>query len=98
MNVKQGDLAIIVKSMAGNEGKVCKVLKFSGIRGYGDHGGMADFVEQSWLCEFPRPIKFAHKGWIPSAVANVPDAWLRPISGIPDEESTDTNHPIKEPV
>ena len=38
MNCKQGDLAIIVKSVAGNEGKIVRCIRYVGIVEYNDGG------------------------------------------------------------
>jgi len=46
MNCKQGDLAIIVKSRAGNEGKIVRCLKLTGIKPYfGVDGSLRDVWE-----------------------------------------------------
>lgn len=62
-------------------GKICKVIRVSD-----------NFVE-NWLCEFPRKVKTTVGFW---KLTNVPDTWLRPISGIPDTKHTDEREPIKE--
>ena len=93
MNVKQGDLAIQIKSIAGNEGAIVKVIEpyndetFDGLRWCVGAGF-------KWLCEFTRPVK-SDMG-ITYKIAPVPDAWLRPISGLPMEEETEQK--LKEPA
>jgi hypothetical protein len=96
MNVKQGDLAIQIKSAAGNSGRIVRVLQFLGAFPFYDGRHWHRDEADCWLVEYERPIFTAngHK----ALICPTPDAWLRPISGIPEEESTDTNQPIKEPA
>ena len=91
MNCKQGDLAIVVRSYAGNEGKIVKCLKlypagsFSIPEIYGpvwDVGG-----------EFRRGnpqtgevYTFKHGG--------MPDSFLRPLRGDLSNDEVDTETPI----
>lgn len=90
MNVKPGDLAIVVK---GNlVGKVCKVL-------HSFYGGMYDGVgwmktDFTWMCEIPR--KFILPNGQSSKFISIRDAHLRPVSGLPYTEQTDQQEPIKE--
>lgn len=89
MNVKPGDLAIVVKGRM--IGKVCKVLqKFYG----GEHDGILwSTGNESWICEFPR--KYPLIGG-ESKFISMFDAHLRPVSGLPDAEQIDQQEPIKE--
>jgi hypothetical protein len=82
MNVKQGDLAITVNTkLPENIGKVVSVVKF-----LGDIFGVKDV----WLVDFNKPTNVdAGSGIILSNIAHVRDAWLRPISGIPDADHID---------
>jgi hypothetical protein len=85
MNVKQGDLAIIIKSLAGNEGRIVSVVEFLGT----DQGfcGFPAVPSPLWMVDSFLPIRNVG-GWLaPSGV--VPDAWLRPVSGLPEVEIAD---------
>lgn len=84
MNVKQGDMAIIVKAkIPENIGKIVKVLEFAGE----SHGR-----SNVWIIAFQRPSKFwqVETGKVGvSLQATAPDEWLRPISGLPDADDID---------
>jgi len=83
MNVKQGDLAIIIKSLAGNEGRIVSVVKFLGA-GQGLYG-FPGVPSPVWIVTSISPIRNIG-GWLaPSGV--VPDAWLRPVSGLKEVET-----------
>lgn len=70
MNVKQGDIAILIKSKnPENLGKILEVCEFFGSTG---------IYENLWR------VKGQTKG------SYAPDAWLRPVTGLDDDESTDT--------
>lgn len=73
MKCKQGDLAIIVKSWAGNEGKIVRLLRF-----VGEVQGMA--FDNRWEIDRHLPTCRGR------TVNTFPDAWLRPIR--PDSEPT----------
>lgn len=78
MNCKPGDLALIVRSTAGNEGKVVTCLRFVGdVRGFQS----ADY----WLID--RMLNTRLGGEVPY----VSDSFLRPIrpGDISDEEVRD---------
>lgn len=81
MNVKPDDLAIVIKSPHGVAiGSIVKVM-FLSLWG-----------PTYWVCEFQRPVERLD-GSIGN-MASCDDAWLRPISGIPDTEDADTEQPI----
>jgi hypothetical protein len=82
VNVKAGDLAILIKSAANNEGKVCKVIRFVGNYIFKE----GDSCNDTWIVEFPRPVA-AMDGSV-YLDGYISDAWLRPISGLPIEEDT----------
>lgn len=88
MNVKAGDLAILIKSAANNEGKVCKAISFVGYFLF--RGGNS--CNDAWLVEFPRPVT-DRLGliWVRCYVS---DAWLRPISGLPIDEDARTEEKV----
>lgn len=80
MNCKSGDLAIIVQALLPeNIGKIVEVLQ-----PLGDDCGMGF----RWLVKTVLPgrtvsvIDF-HTVFEDSAPAGIPDAWLRPVSGLP---------------
>lgn len=71
MNCKQGDLAIIVKSNAGNEGKIVRCLRLVGEARSSDGIRMAG--ECRWEIDRPIPTDLG------DTATSVRDAWLRPI-------------------
>ena len=90
MNVKAGDMAIVIKSGAGNEGKIVMVAGLAGDNPIDKFGRITcEGCGPCWLvtCESgiktlsirPGAIAVSREGFIP-------DSWLRPISGIPDTE------------
>jgi hypothetical protein len=90
MNCKPGDLAIVIKSAAGNEGKIVEVLSplgedpVIGRTRWCKGRGFCWLVRSSGL-----PISFKQGGF--ASEAPVPDAWLRPIRPADLDESTDTD-------
>lgn len=90
MNCKPGDLAIIIRApfVPENVGRIVKVLKFVGVD---DGGERSDWwrVESGGL-----PIKGRGGVFVLNGI--VPDAYMRPVSGIPDTEEADAKQPIKE--
>lgn len=88
MNVKQGDLAIQIKSSAGNEGKVVRVLSFVGAKPFYEGFTWYKSIDDvCWLVDYGAKTPCSRSE--PNQIAPVPDSWLRPISGLPDPESTD---------
>lgn len=84
MNCKPGDLAVIVKSAAGNEGRIVHVVDKArygyGIDAYGD-------MPIWWVRSAGTPMP----GTVFSASEfNFPDAWLRPIRPPSQEDETET--------
>jgi hypothetical protein len=88
MNVKPGDLAYIVAGMESpspNAGKVVEVKSFFGFD--------SEFGP-SWNVKATSPLVMTDDSLL--VELDVPDAWLRPISGVPvNDEVTDD---IKEPA
>lgn len=84
MNCKPGDLAIVVRSFAGNEGKICKVIRDGDEVGY-------------WFVEFPSPVKWMTGV---GACGYAEDSKLRPIRDQPgtDEIIRIAGKPNKEKV
>lgn len=72
MNCKPGDLAILIKSHAGNEGKIVKVGKFYGTYKF----PIAGIHHDCYLIE----------GIASSDIC--PDCYMRPVSGLPMDEET----------
>jgi len=87
MNCKQGDLAIIVRSKAGNEGRLCTVLEMLGENPFYD-GFPWNFRDgPCWLIEYAGTPAFDNFGQKYKR-APIPDAWLRPIRD-PGEDAQD---------
>lgn len=97
MNVKVGDLAIIIKSaLSQNIGKIVTVIKYSGAEVFGEI--------DLWLVEATGPMvgTMVHKdtGLVAgldntTSLAHVRDANLRPVSGLDDPDYNVTDEPIK---
>jgi hypothetical protein len=92
MNCKPGDIAYIVVecSSAPNLGRIVEVLEYRGEHGTGRY--------PCWLVEASAPLNSFNpetKKPSRSALGIIPDAWLRPISGvqIDDETPIETNIP-----
>lgn len=83
MNCKLGDIAILVKTKYA--GHIVEVVGT-----FFDFDEFGDFAE--WRIRFQRPTRASDGALHIDYVC--PDAWLRPISGIPDEETID--EPIAE--
>lgn len=81
MNVKPGDLAIVVvpanwrtKTL---DGKIVEVIRFMPPRGPG-----APWDQRpTWWCKFPVPWWMNGHGFVSETA--LLDSWLRPISGVP---------------
>lgn len=84
MNCKQGDLAIVVRSYAGNEGKIVTCLKLlpAGSNNYLTSDGVLweTDVELNTLNGFNEPIK---------KTRFMPDSHLRPLRGDLSEDDAD---------
>lgn len=77
MNCKQGDLAIVIRSVAGNEGKIVRCLQFLGsVPGFGRN----DY----WLIDREMPTKLGASAPIAS------DGWIRPINNPGDDAVDET--------
>jgi len=98
MNVKQGDLAILIKSTRPeNVGKICEVLEFA---------GHWENLGPSWVVEFTSPITRGTVTHLDTGLeieidlnqtkVLAADDWLRPISGLDD--SDDTNETLNKPI
>lgn len=88
MNVKQGDLAVQIGSLAENHGKICRVIQFEG-----DIWHEGVLQRDVWLVEYPSPVKTT-LGHVDTQ-AYCCDAWLRPVSGIPDEQTEEESNKLE---
>ena len=90
MNCKQGDLAIIVKAfISRNIGSIVEVTRPS-IHGPSEHGF-------EWETRSARPMVVVagdFEDLVLCNIADCPDAWLRPISGIPEEETIEQSEEL----
>jgi hypothetical protein len=86
MNCKPGDLAIVTSSEAGNEGLFVEVIEWI---------GCVDFYDGSdrWRV---RSVGSPITNDLKINIDHLRDSQLRPVSGLPDTEDTDTEQPIKE--
>lgn len=86
MNCKQGDLAIVVNSGTGEEGKIVRCVRWVGVNG-------AARLGESDLWEVDPPLRWGPRfGGETRLFPFAPDSCLRPIRGdLLDEET-------KEPV
>lgn len=93
MNVKPGDLAIVVKSRNGqNLGKIIEVLEWAPKGIESEMLGQQFFTDlDGWRC---KGDIFLHGKIYPFGVFC--DDGLRPVSGLPDTEHTNEREPIKE--
>lgn len=72
MNCKQGDLAIVVMSEAGNEGRIVRCVKFVGKRRWhSKYRGMEELA--TWNIDPPLA------SWMGNLKIEAPDCALRPI-------------------
>lgn len=87
MNVKAGQKAIIVKSEAGNEGKVVEVLEYLGENPF--YGGYVwnIGIGPCWLISSGNKM-LNNIGYLQNK-GPIADAWLRPVSDIPRLEYED---------
>lgn len=78
MNCRQGDLAVIVRSEAGNAGKIVRCIRLIGLEEwFGLNGNL--ILDYTW--EIDRPLK----GWAGDESPKIRDGLLRPIRPQPDD-------------
>lgn len=92
LNCKQGDLAIIVKSTAGNEGKIVRCLEYMGVISH-----ITDTAGDTWrygrgprpVWRIDRTINFRSTYGFDAdvQVGYCSDECLRPLRGDTDDES-----------
>ena len=78
LNCKEGDLAVIVRSSAGNEGKIVRCIRLRGLMPQRYPGGVE--LHPSW--EIDRPLT----GWDGTVGNNIEDSRLRPLRGDDGED------------
>lgn len=91
MNVKPGDLAILIAGELA--GSIVNVIRF--IRENEKEGRFYSSIT-GWLVDDVGGMDFICPCGTPTKTAVFPDAWLRPVSGLPDAEQIDQQEPIKE--
>lgn len=85
--MSKGDLAIIIKSHAGNEGVFCEVLEAFDRDQY-PRAAQYPGYDLVWMILPARSIPDSQgQLW---SIGSIPDAWLRKVSGIPDADTTET--------
>lgn len=92
LNCKQGDLAIVVKSLAGNEGKIVKCLASAMVDRVptieGETIWFFDGFRQVWLIETPINVRRLSDGRILHSYF-ISDKGLRPLRGDLSDESAE---------
>jgi len=85
MNCKQGDLAIVVKSLYGNLGKVVRCLEYAGLVRWHDNG-VSLGVLPTWKTDTEFKSNELHP--TPDAAYWMPDGQLRPLRGADGTDET----------
>jgi hypothetical protein len=80
MNVKQGDMAILIKT--GQAGAIGEVKYYFGV------SPINPLLTVCWAVEFTNGINAVKKDGtkIKASVVVIPDEWLKPVSGLPTDE------------
>jgi hypothetical protein len=73
MNCKPGDLAVVVRSMAGNEGKIVRCVELVGDHKFNEPNGVVVTFSNTWRIDPPLI------GWRGLQSKHAPDEVLRPI-------------------
>ena len=83
MNCKQGDMAVVVRSSAGNEGKVVTCLEYVGHVGLIEVDGVLHYLPSSdyWLVDRVLNLSKYDGFLFLDVVSFIPDSFLMPISG-----------------
>jgi hypothetical protein len=90
VNCKPGDLAIVVRSEADNEGKIVRCIRFVGR--FNEDSVNTDYWLVDAELKFVRRLSGQFAGTRPYA----PDSCLRPLRGLDEEEKTKVQEPQKE--
>lgn len=77
MNCKQGDLAIIIKSRAGNEGKIVRCVRLHDFIDRDINGWPTGIIGPRWVID--RPVPGLTNDGHPNYMFTVADSCLRPI-------------------
>jgi hypothetical protein len=86
MNCKPGDMAYIVRSSCGNEGRVVEIVNAVVLEIPGDLG--FEGCGHLWRCRSKSPLLQTFGLIRPGEDFAFPDAWLRPIRD-PGDDATD---------
>lgn len=90
MNCKQGDLALIIRSAAGNEGKAVTCLEYMGTPGVMWYGNKMVNLAVGYWWRVDRDLNMLSDDiFYPDHSPFVRDDQLRPINGLPDKELED---------
>ena len=83
MNCKQGDMAVVVRSNADNEGRVVTCMEFIGPVGIIEHEGVLLMLAQGDYWRIDQDINLFNRdrGFFPDFAPYVRDSCLMPISG-----------------
>jgi hypothetical protein len=86
MNCKQGDIAVIVRSAANNEGRIVTCLEYVGLAGHDglvetEHGIILMQDGDYWRVDIKLNIKNSRVGTVSDCAPYVRDSCLMPISG-----------------
>lgn len=84
MNCKPNDLAMIIKSMAGNEGKIVTCIRL-----VDDQFNYGPSYGPIWETDTILLTVGMHTKTYKASHSHVPDAWLRPIKGLDELEDID---------
>lgn len=97
LNCKQGDLAIIVKSTCGNEGKIVRCLELLHTEWITDVNGVRrNYVgggRYVWCIDRTINFKSLRTGYI-TQMAYCSDAYLRPLRGDLDDETIEEENEL----
>lgn len=89
MNCKEGDLAIVIRSKCGNEGKIVRCVKYMGERRYVSINLKVSEPRQTWYIEPPLIGVFGKLG------NTFPDSDLKPIRDNEGEDETLSWHSLE---
>ena len=83
MNCKQGDMAVVVRSSAGNEGRVVTCLEYVGSLGIIEINGEPHYMASSDYWRVDRDLNLAKRDGrlFLDHAPFIPDSFLMPISG-----------------
>lgn len=95
MNCKPGDLAIMVNSLATNNGKIYRVLDFVGGMRIEERDGTTRSLYDCWRVEcLCRTVGSKGKWYRPGEIAIASDAQLRPIRDPGDDAKDEMLRPL----